>query len=311
MRANDSERLTPGRPRPPEWMRWPARRLAWLALGSFFLLLVACRAKTVEELRADRERTTGKIVGTITDESGAPLEKMSVQVQNFPMAFTREDGNFAIHGVRAGKVVVRAVRRDRIPTSAGVTVVPGQVARVTLRSTKAPLPCCRLAGSWNLTLVMERSTYLGSLPRQALGTIRFGDPTLISMSTWGVKDIHELRENLRNAYPKDDPTVDEFGLYIVDLRPFGPRFIRGISPGERVESPETRLSASGYVHEGDQVVIEMGSEAMVTDTDGLTLEGRIEGNVIRGRWEHEVLGFGGDKRGADEGSFVMTRVAPP
>jgi hypothetical protein len=274
-------------------------------LGAFFLLVVACRAKTVEELRADRERNTGTIVGTITDESGAPLEKMLVLVRNHFGAVTHEDGNFAIHGVSAGKVVVRASRRDRIPTSAGVTIVPGQAVRVTLRSTKAPLPCCRLAGSWSLTLVMERSTYLASLPRQALGTIRFGGPIQVSLSTWGATDMSELREHFRNAYPKDDPTVDEFGLYTVDLRPFGPAFTYRMG----VQSLETRLSAQGYVHEGDHVVIEMGSEAMVTDTDGLTLEGRIEGNVIRGRWEHEVHGFGGDKRGADEGSFVMTREA--
>ena len=45
------EDLSPGRARAPMW---------WLALGSLFLpLLVACRAKTVEELRADRERRKG------------------------------------------------------------------------------------------------------------------------------------------------------------------------------------------------------------------------------------------------------------
>jgi len=49
----------------------------------------------------------------------------------------------------------------------------------------------------------------------------------------------------------------------------------------------------------------MGSE--VTDTDDLKMEGRIEGKVIRGRWKHQEL-FG--RRGTDEGTFVMTRVAP-
>jgi len=48
----------------------PARQLARLAFVSLFPpLLLACRAKTVDELR------TGTIVGTITDaESGSPLQ---------------------------------------------------------------------------------------------------------------------------------------------------------------------------------------------------------------------------------------------
>lgn len=128
----------------------PERQWVRLAFVSLFPpLLLACRAKTVDELR-----TTGTIVGTITDaENGAPVEKMVVQMPK-GIDLTDDDGRFAIHHVRAGKVVVRASRRDRTPTSAGVTVVPGQVATVTLRSTKAALPCCRLAGAWNLTLII-------------------------------------------------------------------------------------------------------------------------------------------------------------
>jgi hypothetical protein len=230
---------------------------------------------------------------------------MSVRARNIGSAFNNEyfasaltdtDGYFAIHHVRAGRVVVRALRRDRSPTSAGVTVVPRQHSTVTLRSTKAPLACCRLAGSWNLTLVLERSDYNWSLPRQALGTIRFGDsPPSI-----------ESRENLRRAHAKDDPTLDEFGVSAFDLRPFGRRFTESIIA--HAEAPDARLAVYGYVHEGDQVFIEMDSAEEVTDLGGLTLEGRIEGEVIRGHWERVPSQW---RRGTDEGSFVMTRVAPP
>jgi hypothetical protein len=270
--------------------------VAWLSIGSFFLsLMAACRARTVDEWR------TGTIVGTVTDaKSGAPVEKTIVLVRNGAMTLTDAAGHFAIHRVESGKVVVRATRRDRTPTSAGVTVVPGQVSTVTLRSTTAPPACCHLAGAWNLTLVLEKSDDHRSLPIQALGTIRFGDPA--------------PDQDLRQFYQKDDPTLDEFGESVVDLRPFGSRITDRISPavhdspaqgsgGATEKLPGTRLGASGYVHDGDEVSIELSSD--ITDVDWLTLEGRIDGTTIRGRWDHRP---GPGKHRTYEGSFVMTRA---
>jgi hypothetical protein len=255
---------------------------------------LGCRARSPEEIQEELARTTGSIIGTVVDaESGAPLDNAFVSADHVGDR-TDGGGHFEIRNVSPGQVEVAAGRRDHATTKASVNVVAAQVTSVTFRVEKAPGACCRLAGTWNLTLVLERSVDNQPVPKRVDGTVRFQatvpepDPSQPSLK----------EAPISGNFAKDDPTLDESGEYAVDLRPFGTEFAARAARG----APDVHRQAEGYVYQGDQVAIVLNPRIA---HGALSLYGKIAGNVIRGRWLQ--TGF----FSTGEGSFLMTRLAPP
>jgi hypothetical protein len=104
---------------------------------------------------------------------------------------------------------------------------------------------------------------------------------------------------------RGDPTVDEFGEYRIDLRPFfGPDFAGSASYTvfEGREGADLLTEAEGHVYNDRQVEINFIPRL---SHGGLSLGGVIRGDSIRGTWFKREYGS------RFEGSFVMKRARSP
>jgi hypothetical protein len=247
---------------------------------------------TLEERRQFPERT-GTIVGVVRDaETGEPLRGVEVYVLYFG-DFTNERGEFSISHLDPGRVELTASRRDMVEATVVTNVVAAKEARVDFTMVRTPNPCCTLEGTWFVELVLEEP---GRSPArsgaQAQGTLVFSRETPDPLRFAGA------------GPPSDDPTLDEFGVYDIDLRPIlGPDipiFSTTIAPGNA--DSDILTEAGGYVHHTNQLEITLIPRM---SHGGLSLTGTISGDQASGRWEER-----GHRPGVPTvtGRFTMRRT---
>jgi len=145
-------------------------------LGVAALLLAAGTSPemTPEQRREMLARTTGTIVGTIREAgTNQPLEGVSVSAQHLGDQ-TDANGRFRIYYIDPGEVEVTARRRDLIETRGRVRVLAAREAPIELFIRRSPAPCCRLAGTWSVRLVLREPGQL-PIPRgtKVVGAIIF------------------------------------------------------------------------------------------------------------------------------------------
>jgi Carboxypeptidase regulatory-like domain len=257
-----------------------------LLLFGISTFAVVTEARTTQEPQPTSEQSRGSIRGRVVDATtSVPIPGVQVSAQHLGDS-TDKTGAFRIAYIRPGDVEVTAWRRDLMMTTAHVRVTAGQVTSVELRATKAPLAWCRLEGEWSVALVLDKSQI--SPPGTTVrGTVTFSENARDPVPT-------------RTPYP-DDPTLDEFGKYEVDLRPFFGEDIakahsNTVVPGGR--DSDLFKEVAGYVHHLNAVEITFIPRM---SHGGLTLEGEIEGDRISGTWLKR------DVAPSETGHFLMTR----
>jgi len=107
--------------------RWGVARIARLTALFGLALLFGSARLTAQE-------TTGKVEGTVHDQSGAPVAGATVQIVGSAFASTtNEQGYYFINNVPAGLVTVRATYIGFTPAEAqGIRVLAGQTITVSL-----------------------------------------------------------------------------------------------------------------------------------------------------------------------------------
>jgi hypothetical protein len=228
---------------------------------------------TPEQRREMLARTTGTIVGTIREAgTNRPLEGVSVSAQHLGDR-TDANGRFRIYYVDAGEVEVTAWRRDLIETRGRVRVLAARDTPIELSIRRSPPPCCRLAGTWSVRLVLREP---GRLPiargTEVVGAITFSADT---PDPFPERHLHA---------PSTDPTIDEFGTYDIDLRLIlGEDITRAttntVFPGR--PGSDILKEAEGFVHHRDRVDISLIPRM---SHGGISLTGKINGGKIRGEW---------------------------
>ncbi len=254
-----------------------------VAVATLSLALYAPGEMTAELRRELLARTRGTIIGVVRDAAtNQPLPDVYVSTQHSGDS-TDARGAFEIIYVESGEVTITASRRDLIDRTARVHIVAASSATVDLSMERAPPPCCRLAGVWSVRLALG--------DKEATGTLSFSPKT--------PDPFPERREHL----PPDDSTVDEFGVYDVDLRPIlGDDITRSTTNtifGGGLENSEILTEAEGFVHHENHVEITFIPRM---SHGGISLGGTIGGDEIRGEWI---------KRDYDpiySGTFVMRRM---
>jgi Carboxypeptidase regulatory-like domain len=255
--------------------------------------VIAQASDPIADRQAELARTTGTIAGKITDaKTGEALEHVSVSAQ-YLGDVTDASGAFEITDLDPGTVELTAWRRDLAESSQHVHVSAGQTVSVHVKMARAPTACCRLEGEWNITLILEQDRTNASAPavKQLEGTVRFSP---------SIPDPLQERRRTRG-----DATVEEFGEYTIDLRPFfGDDIARSgittVFPGR--EGADLLREADGYVYNGNQVEIYFIPRL---SHGGISLNGQIDGDSIHGTWlkrEYAPI-FGG--------RFLMKRAQRP
>jgi hypothetical protein len=244
-------------------------------LGAAVIFLAGCGSPelTPEQRRVVLDRTTGTIVGTVREAgTNQPLEGVFVSARYLGDQ-TQADGRFRIVYIDPGEVAVTAARRDLIETRKRVRVLATQETAVDLVIERSPPPCCRLAGTWSVRLVLREPGRL-PVPR---GTEVAG---VISFSA----DVPDPFPEARQRVPSDDRTLDEFGSYDVDLRSIlGEDITRATSNtvfGGRPGS-DILTEAEGFVHHRNAVAITLIPRM---SHGGLSLTGTINSDEVRGEW---------------------------
>jgi len=263
----------------------------------FVLLLLLPVLAPASDPVAARQRElairTGIIAGRLTDAvTGEPLEEVDVSAKYLGDS-TDAAGAFRIMYLDPGIVKLIAWRRDLVPSSQRVKVSAGRTVSVHLKMVRAPRACCRLEGEWNITLILDkgRAVASGRAGKQVEGTIRFSS---------AIPDPLPDRRRTRG-----DPTVDEFGEYRIDLRPFfGAAITKSLTntvfPGR--EGADILTEVDGYVYNESQVEIRFIPRM---SHGGISLSGRVQGDSIRGSWIKR------DFAPRFEGHFVMKRAQRP
>jgi hypothetical protein len=262
-------------------------------LGVAAFLLAGCTTPetTPEQRRQVLARTTGTVVGTIREaDTNQPLEGVSVSAQHLGDS-TDANGRSRIYYINPGEVDVTAWRRDLIETSGRVRVLPARETAIDLSIRRSPPPCCSLAGTWSVRLVLRGSGRL-PVPR---GT------EVIGPITFSADSPDPFPERPRRA-PSTDPTIDEFGTYDIDLRPIlGEDITRAttntVFPGRA--GSDILKEAEGFVHHRDQVEITLIPRM---SHGGISLRGTINGDEIHGDWIKR------DYAPTISGTFFMRRI---
>jgi hypothetical protein len=267
-------------------------RINLTMLGAAALLVAGGTSAEMapEQRREMLARTTGTIVGTIREVgTNQPLEGVFVSAQ-YLGDLTDTSGRFRIHYIKPGEVEVTAGRRDLIEARGRVRVLAARETSIELSIRRSPPPCCRLAGTWSLRLVLREP---GQLPirrgAEAVGAITFRADT-----------PDPLPERDRPA-PPTDPTIDEFGTYDIDLRPILGEDIthattNTVFPGR--PGSDILKEAAGFVHHRDKVDINLIPRM---SHGGISLTGTINGGTIRGEWIKR------DYAPTISGTFLMRR----
>jgi len=254
---------------------------------------MASASDPVAERQRELARTTGIITGRVTDAvTGEPLENVHVSTEYLGDS-TDAAGAFRIMYLDPGIAELTAWRRDLVQSVQPVNVSAGQTVSVHLKMARAPRACCRLEGKWNITLILDKGQAAGSDPaeKRVEGTIRFSST---------IPDPLPDRGRTRG-----DPTVEEFGEYRIDLRPFfGADITKSHSytvfPGRK--GSDLFTEADGYVYNGNQVEIRFIPRL---SHGGISLSGQLQGDSIRGDWIKR------DYAPSFEGRFVMKRAQRP
>ena len=198
---------------------------------------------TPEQLRATPNGRTGTIVGVVREAgTNQPLDGVFVSAQ-YVGDETDDHGRFRIRLIKPGEVEVTAWRRDLMETHVRARVLAAQETPMKLTMERTPPPCCGLAGTWSIGLVLGETGHLPA-PR---GTEVAGDITFSP-------DAPDPFPDSRRRGSSSDPTLDEFGTYNIDLRPIlGEDTTRALSitifPGR--PGSDILKEAEGFVHHRD------------------------------------------------------------
>jgi hypothetical protein len=261
-------------------------------------LLIACLAATLpaaaqssaERMRAcDAGEPGFPLVGTVRDaETGEPLPWAAIDVQGEDPDLTDEDGCFAVPSMEgSGPRRVRVAQRRYLPMDT-VVEVSGRGDTLHLALRPAPPGCCRLEGEWTLRLTLDtipQGNRLKPRARETEGRIVFS-------------------ERLPSGFAEEneDPRVEN-GRFDVDLAPFfGGPYARDVSTtimGALSEDFFTRAAGEVFTQDSVALVLIPGMSH-----GGLSLEGTVSGDTVRGRWVQNAYCCGA------RGGFVMHRVAP-
>ena len=261
-------------------------------LAAAMIILAACASPgmTPEQRRKVLDRTTGTIVGTVREAgTSRPLESVFVSARYLGDQ-TEADGRFRITYIDPGEVEVTAWRRDLIETRKRVRVLAGRESAVDLVIERSPPPCCRLAGTWSVRLVLREPGRL-PVPRgtEVAGVIIFS------------ADVPDPFPDARQHVPADDRTLDEFASYDIDLRSIlgeditsaTSNTIFGGRPGSDILK-----EATGFVHHRNAVAITLIPRM---SHGGISFTGTINGDEVRGEWIKR------DYAPSVSGTFLMRR----
>lgn len=232
------------------------------------------------------------LVGRITDAvTGAPLHGAVVIVDDYPVGMSEDDGCYEVlraDEIMGGRrrVVVDMHRYVAAGTMLEISAKRTDTVHFALRPT-AP-GCCRLEGEWALHLTLDtvpEGNRLKPRSRETEGRIVFS-----AALPSGLGPKHE------------DPRV-EHGRFDVDLSrffggPYGPDVSTTVM-GPISPDFYTRAAAEVFEHDSVMMVFIPGMSH-----GGLSLEGTLASDTVRGRWMQNAYCCGA------RGRFVMHRVAP-
>lgn len=224
-------------------------------------------------------RERGYITGVVTDETGKPLENVSVSA-SYMGDSTDINGRYKVPYQPPGVSELVAQRRDLIEFKTHVKIIAGKSTHLDFSMKRQEKACCRLKGTWQTTLLYKS--------KKVQGTISFNN--------------NAPDPNRRTV--KDDPTIDEFGIYDIDLQSLlGDRYYETGSTTIFDGNKDTLLiEANGYVHTINHVHIIL---IPGMSHGGLSLDGKIVNNTINGTWYKREYGT------SIGGEFVMKKITEP
>lgn len=124
------------------------RRGGITAFGALAILVVAgCMSDAPESTEMmTTTQSTGRVVGTVTDEEALPVAKVAVELQgiaNATKVFTDAQGNFTFPSVEPGQYRLRAQKVGYQITTHSIQVVAGETLEVSLTLELVPVSITR------------------------------------------------------------------------------------------------------------------------------------------------------------------------
>ncbi|HEY7767384.1 hypothetical protein, partial [Longimicrobium sp.] len=166
----------------------------------------------------------------------------------------------------------------------------GDTLRLDVALARAPAPCCRLDGTWQVRFVMNKRGQMGPEPTDSVveGTLTFADT---------------LPDPWRPRRPRDPYVHMIAGLSELDFSAFfGGRIAQDVSTTITGPTNDTfDREAVGEVFNGDSVEVDLIPRI---SHGGVSMWGTTDGEVIRGQWEQRAYCCGAT------GVFEMRRVRP-
>lgn len=282
------------RPAPRTSVPLPIMRVLLACLVVILSVAVPAASQTppARESACDRAEPGLPLVGRITDATtGQPLLGAVVIVDDYPLGMAEDDGCYLVIGgdeIMGGRRRVQVVMHRYVSadTMIEISAERSDTVHFALRPT-AP-GCCRLEGEWSLHLTLDtlpEGNRLEPRAREAEGRMVFSG-------------------RLPSGFPgeREDPRVEN-GRFDVDLsRFFGGPYAADVSTtvmGPTSRDFFTRAAAEVFEHDSVAMVLIPGMSH-----GGLSLEGTVSGDTVRGRWVQNAYCCGA------RGGFVMHRVPP-
>lgn len=227
----------------------------------------------ISEAQERRWREESALVaGVVTDaQTGVPVGGVLVMVNpGFSMEVSDSAGAFAVEYLAPGRRKLVVERRGFLPLARVLEVRAGDSVRVDMALERAPAPCCTLDGTWEARFVLRTPAEMGPAPTDSVvtGTITFAD---------------SIPDPFRRRGRPDPYVAVSHGLSELDFSPFfGGRIARDVSTTVFGGTGSTfDREATGVVFNGDSVDVTLIPRI---SHGGVSMEGAIEGDVIRGRW---------------------------
>jgi hypothetical protein len=265
-----------------------------LAAAALAVAVPAVAQTPVERVRRCGDRWEGEspLVGTVTDvESGRPLYAVLI-IDDYPLGSTDETGCYSVtpaDEIVGGhrRVQVQVHRYQAVDTVLEIRREATDTVHFALRPV-APA-CCRLEGEWSIRLTLDpgpESSRLRPRAKEVEGTIVFSPRLPPPPRPW-------LRER--------EPSPVEQGRFQVDLGTFfGGPYARDVST--TIFAPRT----GDFLQQVEGEVLADDSVMMVMipgmSHGGLSLDGTLRGDTVRGTWVQNAYCCGA------RGRFAMHRV---
>ena len=269
-------------------MRTSLGLIATGALGAVATVTIVANAQSPAIRPCKPAESAWAILVRVTDAATQlPIRDAVIGAELFVRANTDSVGTVCLRTLTGDSATLDLDRPGYQRRTLVARGKPGQVVAQDVQLARVTNPCCQLLGSWTIRLVLEKPA--GTLPR------RKNRRAFTPIETGGGLEFGPQYANDARFTDVDSLVKTVYGRHQVDLAPFfGGPYARDVSTTIFGGGGDLLREISGTIPDGDAVWITFIPRM---SHGGLSLEGRIVNDTIRGVWQQNAYccgatGFG-------------------